>query len=248
MAAATVAPSSVPSLAPPDAEPFERHVLALLTQFLQQPSPSFPFPTGDLSGDGNPVVNDLPRYDGKRTKTQTAIESAIIALGERASEASRRPSPATVVPAQASLMTPDWTPPLTDSSFSSAGVASATSTDVSRPPLFSDDSTTPTSYSSTHSSSYAPYAHPGRSMSVSSYSGQQKPYAPSLNAAGWGKSPSQAGSMTAEKELALLRAQVQDIARVCKVRCKKRDYRDQHLADFPGRRDRRLDAKDHRTS
>jgi hypothetical protein len=39
--------------------------------------------------------------------------------------------------------------------------------------------------------------------------------------AGWSTSPGdRTGGMSAEKELELLRAQVQDIARVCKVSCR----------------------------
>lgn len=211
MAAATMASSPIGSLAPPDAQPFERHILALLTQILQEPSPSFPFPTGDQIGGTATSTPDLPRYDGEKTKAQSAIESAIIALGERAGGPERRPSPATATASQGSLMTPDWTPPPVES-YPPSRTASGASTATSRPPLSSDNSTTPTSFSSTHSS----YSHrpSERSMSVDQSS---KGY-------GWGKTASQAGAMTAEKELALLRAQVQDIARVCKVsyihRCK----------------------------
>lgn len=196
--ATTMSASPAPSLAPPDAEPFERHILALLTQFLQQPSPSFPFPTDKKSSSSfNP---DLPWYDGQKTNAQIAIENAIFSLGDRAAAAERKPGPqpGTSI-SRASLMTPDWTP--------------LESTDLrpSPQPITTDQSNTPTSNQPSFSDS----------MNASDFGGtddqHSKSFADTSVSAGWSKSPSQAGQMSAEKELALLRAQVQDIARVCKV-------------------------------
>lgn len=190
--------SPAPSLASPDAEPFERHILALLTQFLQQPSPSYPFPTNAVCSSS--VAPDLPSFNGQKTKAQTAIENAIISLGDRAAAGERKPSPQSGTSiSRASLMTPDWTP------------IESTDQRPSPQPIRSDQSNTPTSRQPS-------FSNPVNASDFGNNDSQvARSFADTSVSAGWSKSPSQAGHMSAEKELALLRAQVQDIARVCKV-------------------------------
>ena len=228
--ATTMSASPAPSLAPADAEPFERHILALLTQFLEHPSPSYPFPTNAISSSS--VGPDLPSYNGQKTQAQIAIESAIISLGERAAAADRKPSPQSGTNiSRASLMTPDWTP-----------IESADQR-PSPQPITSDQSNTPTSNQPSFTDSI------NASDFGSNVSQISRSFTDTSVSAGWSKSPSQAGHMSAEKELALLRAQVQDIARVCKVsRVGSHSYGRlmSSRANFTGRRYGRFDTKDYR--
>jgi osomolarity two-component system sensor histidine kinase NIK1 len=181
MAAIPPSGSPSPGLFPPDSSAFEQHILSLLSVISQQPSPSYPFPTSDSP---LPTTTDikLEPFSGKKTDAQHAIESAIITLDGRIRQSERVPSPHSAAndianPVNASLLTPDWTPPPGDA----IEIAS-----------------TPPTMCPTCARSFADQSTP-------------TPATP----AGWSTNVN--GGMSAEKELELLRAQVQDIARVCKV-------------------------------
>lgn len=191
MAAIPQSGSPSPGLFPADSNAFEQHILSLLSVISQQPSPSYPFPTSDSPLPTTAEIK-LEPFSGKKTDAQHAIETAIISLGGRIRESERVPSPHSVPnvivnPANASLLTPEWTPPPGDALEIGDSPPSACPTCARS---FSDQST-PTP------------SNPIREV-------QATP-------AGWSTNPN--GGMSAEKELELLRAQVQDIARVCKVSC-----------------------------
>lgn len=206
---AAVAPTGSPSpgLFPPDASAFEQHILSLLSVISQQPSPSYPFPTSDSPLPTTAEIK-LEPFTGKKTDAQQAIETAIISLGGRVRESERVPSPrsgqnANITTTNPSLLTPEWTPPPGDALEIGDSPPTACPS-CARP--FSDQST-PTPHTANFGS------HPMEStLSTPSRSTRQAPATP----AGWSTNPA-GGGMSAEKELELLRAQVQDIARVCKV-------------------------------
>jgi osomolarity two-component system sensor histidine kinase NIK1 len=187
---ASIQSGSLPSgLFPSDSSPFEEHILSLLSVISQQPSPAYPFPTSDSPLPTTAEIK-LEPFAGEKTDAQHAIEKAIISLGGRIRESERVPSPhavqnALVNPTNASLLTPEWTPPPGDALEIGTSPPTACPTCARS---FSDQST-PTP------------SNPVREV-------QSTP-------AGWSTNPN--GGMSAEKELELLRAQVQDIARVCKV-------------------------------
>jgi osomolarity two-component system sensor histidine kinase NIK1 len=188
---AAIPSGSLPSdLFPSDSSAFEEHILTLLSVISQQPSPAYPFPTSDSPLPTTAEIK-LEPFVGEKTDAQHAIEKAIISLGGRIRESERVPSPhavqnALVNPTNASLLTPEWTPPPGDAVEIGASPPTACPTCARS---FSDQ-ITPTP------------SNPPREI-------QSTP-------AGWSTNPN--GGMSAEKELELLRAQVQDIARVCKVR------------------------------
>jgi osomolarity two-component system sensor histidine kinase NIK1 len=204
MAAVLPAGSASPGLAP-DSSPFEQYLLALLSVISQAPSPSYPFPTSDTPA---PATGDikLQPFTGEKTDAQQAIEAAVIALGSRLKETERVPSPAKVNAPATSLLTPEWTPPPVDAELVSGSPECCPS--CARP-IF--DQNTPTPHASGQSGDFG--SVPLRS-SMSTPSRSNMPNTP----AGWSTNAAdRAGGMSAEKELELLRAQVQDIARVCKV-------------------------------
>jgi osomolarity two-component system sensor histidine kinase NIK1 len=187
---AAIPSGSLPSgLFPSDSSAFEEHILSLLSVISQQPSPAYPFPTSDSPLPTTAEIK-LEPFVGEKTDAQHAIEKAIISLGGRIRESERVPSPhavqnALVNPTNASLLTPEWTPPPGDALEIGDSPPTACPTCARS---FSDQ-ITPTS------------------------SNQAREVQPTP--AGWSTNPN--GGMSAEKELELLRAQVQDIARVCKV-------------------------------
>jgi osomolarity two-component system sensor histidine kinase NIK1 len=187
---AAIPSGSLPSgLFPSDSSPFEEHILSLLSVISQQPSPAYPFPTSDSPLPTTAEIK-LEPFAGEKTDAQHAIEKAIISLGGRIRESERVPSPHAVQntlvnPINASLLTPEWTPPPGDALEIGGSPPTACPTCARS---FSDQ-ITPTS------------------------SNQAREVQPTP--AGWSTNPN--GGMSAEKELELLRAQVQDIARVCKV-------------------------------
>lgn len=246
---ATAMLSSASTLgAPPDATPFESHILSLLSLISQHPSPSFPFPAGANASQPKPDATLAP-YDGKKTEAQLAIEAALIDLGGRVWAAEREkkaPSDPTQSQSnaaggnalgpgrgQAPYPTPDWTPPATESELSesqdtlssfkrppSGQNPSFSQTSMSHPliagsiashPLSASLSTPASHISMPRQSGHAPHSILTTASGASVLTGGPA-------AAGWPQrgSISESG-MTAEKELELLKAQVQDIARVCKV-------------------------------
>jgi osomolarity two-component system sensor histidine kinase NIK1 len=190
------------SQASPRAEPsgFETHILNMLSMISEAPSPSYPFPSSST-----PATLPLKSYAGRKTTSEEAIERGILALGERLAQAEtplhsipsstdipslRQPSPS---PASTQLLTPEWTPP---------SEAPATCSSCSRR---IDPDGTPTARGGRFPESV------GAGQGVGSTS---LPSAlPSATSGGWAGD----SGMSAEKELELLKAQVQDIARVCKV-------------------------------
>ena len=202
MAAIPHSSSGSPGLFPTDSSAFEQHVLSLLSAISQQPSPSYPFPTSDSPLPTTAEIK-LEPFAGKKTDAQTAIEAAIISLGGRVKESERVTSPhsgqnANINPTNASILTPEWTPPPGDTLEVGSSPHTACPT-CARP--FADQSTpTPQNTNfSTHSNAASPTTR-----------------GTSATPEGWSTNPT-GGGMSAEKELELLRAQVQDIARVCKV-------------------------------
>ncbi|KAK4688001.1 osomolarity two-component system, sensor histidine kinase NIK1, partial [Tremellales sp. Uapishka_1] len=182
--------------APDTPTPFESHLLSLLSLISKEPSPSFPFPSEAAAA---PPAQRfaLSSYQGPRSRAQEAIEKAVIALGERATserantkQDPRLSSNPTPLPHHTTtLPTPEWTPPIPDLTTESTcpTCARALNSTPTPQPLF-------------------PTSHP-LSMSLSTPPTQ-------LSFASNGSSDS---GMSAEKELILLKAQVQDIARVCKA-------------------------------
>lgn len=218
---AAVASSGLPppGLIPADSSAFEQHVLALLSLISQQPSPSYPFPHSDSP---LPTAGEikLEPFSGKKTDAQHAIETAIISLGGRIRDSERGASPhaaqnVTANPVNASLLTPEWTPPPGDALQIGDSPPSACPTCARS----LSDQSTPTP------------SNPIREVSATP--------------AGWSTNPA-GGGMSAEKELELLRAQVQDIARVCKVSHSLIDFSKRMLISV-GCRDRRFDPEDHRS-
>jgi len=209
---ATIHPSGspAPGFPPPDASAFEQHILALLSVISQQPSPSYPFPSSDSPLPTTSEVK-LEPFTGKKTEAQQAIETAILSLGDRIKDTERGSSPHSIQtttsnPANASLLTPEWTPPPGDAVQLSD---SPTACPTCARPISNDSTPTPQAQIGDFGSQplRASFSTPSRSV-------RDSPGTP----AGWSTNPTErTGGMSAEKELELLRAQVQDIARVCKV-------------------------------
>jgi len=187
---AAVPSGSRPSgLFPPDSSAFEQHILSLLSVISQPPSPAYPFPTSDSPLPTSTEIK-LEPFAGEKTDAQYAIEKAIINLGGRVRESERVPSPHAAQaglanPTNASLLTPEWTPPPVDA------------------PVISDS---PPTACPTCARSFYDQSTPTPSDAVRELQSTPAGWSTNLN-----------GGMSAEKELELLRAQVQDIARVCKV-------------------------------
>jgi osomolarity two-component system sensor histidine kinase NIK1 len=201
-----------------EASLFQTHLLALLSSISAAPSPSFPFPDAQ-----DPP---LPAYNGHKTAVEEALERGVLAIGERLKLAERNPmaqasfgqqqqhasaSNSKQQP-QSQLLTPDWTPPVEAATKPGAvphgafAAAAGISGDASCPTCHRSAVTTPTQQ------------HPSSILKNISTSPQtptnviQDPF-PALVSGNWAGDT----GMSAEKELELLKAQVQDIARVCKV-------------------------------
>ncbi|WVQ62174.1 uncharacterized protein L199_000312 [Kwoniella botswanensis] len=221
-----------PILATEGSTAFQAHTLALLSLISQHPSPAFPFPTNGQDPAGHLTLSTFP---GKKTPAEEAIERAIIALGERVWATERNQGVVHQAPKlppgqhQASdLLTPEWTPPIASVIAASAQGVSPICPTCTRP---ISENTTPTN---TYPSVYA--SHP-LSVSLSTPDAQMRqlpssqfgfnpphsilttPSGQSVLTGGPGSASWSVGDsgMSAEKELELLKAQVQDIARVCKA-------------------------------
>lgn len=193
-----------------DPSGFEAHILGLLSIISEAPSPSYPFPASV-----SPPSLPLRPYGGQKTSIEEAIERGILALGERLSQAEtpkyspspaadtpsllRHPSPS---PASTNLLTPEWSTP--SGQESPAGQLPPVCSSCSRE--MGPDGT-PTK-ASIGQRGILPKIATGVTTSESLPSAL-----PSATSGGWAGD----SGMSAEKELELLKAQVQDIARVCKV-------------------------------
>ena len=211
---------------PEGASLFQEHLLTLLLTISQHPSPSFPFPSPTNDG-----IASLAPFSGDKTPADDAIERAVLAIGERirndATHVSRQPSPVTVTqkkagpPPPAPLLTPDWTPPIDDEQPSPVAPVESPPTkcaSCSRPihstpnPRNSPPASQPLSLSfSTPQQPVSQRLLPNPTHNIlTTASG-----ASVLTRTAW--PPAADSGMSAEKELELLKAQVQDIARVCKA-------------------------------
>lgn len=193
---------------------FQSHLLSLLSTISAAPSPSYPFPAS-----ATPPAFPLRPYGGKKTSSEEAIERGILALAERLSQAERPPLPnqpssdtpallrqPSPSPASTKLLTPEWTPPPDEEIPRRTTVRQICPACDHHIEL----DVTPTQDSVVRS--YAPKElekietdiHPEESLPSA---------LPSASSGGWAGD----SGMSAEKELELLKRQVQDIARVCKV-------------------------------
>lgn len=203
---------------------FEQHLLALLSLISQHPSPSFPFPSKPHEGAAatSAPTDDLTLtpFDGKKSQAEDAIERAIIDLGKRVWKAERpipNPSPEPAQPPPGSntttLPTPEWTPPIPP-------IPAQNPTTNICPTCARNPQPQYTSHPLAVSLSTPPVSRPHaqNSHSILTTSNGASVLTGGAGAVGWGVTRNVGESgMTAEKELELLKAQVQDIARVCKV-------------------------------
>ena len=224
----------------PTPTPFQSHLLSLLSTISAHPSPSFPFgqapalistSTNAQSPTAGVLLEEkdaLPPYKGSKTSTEQIIEDQIRELGfrvwesERAKLATNAGQPSHQDKVKAMIQkddgiladlppTPEYTPQVDMEIQDSSGAC----------PACGHTRATPLAVSLS-----TPAAH------VSATSARS----PSMTtAASWVADRSGSG-MSAEKELELLKAQVQDIARVCKVRISPSLGND--TADSTGRRNR----------
>jgi len=189
---------------PGDATPFEQHILSLLAAASEQASPSYPFPDQPTS----------TPFAGTKSQAQEAIERGIIALGQRTWNAERHP-PNIHSQQAAAMPTPAWTPPVPEHSSAMCPTCTrpldSTFQSLSSHPLNASLSTPPTQPSGARPINSNPHSNATTSNGASAHNGDS-------GTASWGVRGSIGESgMTAEKELELLKAQVQDIARVCKA-------------------------------
>lgn len=200
---------------------FQSHLLSLLSTISAHPSPSFPFgqapalistSTNNDSPTAGVLLEEkdaLPPYKGSKTSTEQIIEDQVRELGfrvwesERAKLATSAGQPSHQEKIKAMIQkddgiladlppTPEYTPQSDIETQDTSGAC----------PACGHTRATPLAVSLS-----TPAAH------VSVASGRS-PLA--TTAASWGADMGASG-MSAEKELVLLKAQVQDIARVCKV-------------------------------
>ena len=225
--AAVMSMGSVPFSAP-GANLYEAHILSLLSNISHQPSPSYPFPP-----EQRPAKQPLAPFSGEKSPAQEAIERAIITLGYRLWNAEKDVDGSNGIhfpPGQAPLPTPEWSDG--DAEMDSSpeqevphhqnircptctrpvdGLNTSRSVPVgsvfASHPLSSSLSTPPAMATRSHAN-VNPNAH-----SILTTSNGASVLTGGPGAAGW----SGESGMTAEKELELLKAQVQDIARVCKA-------------------------------
>ena len=210
-----------PFAVPDGASDFQAHVLSLLSVISQHPSPSFPFPSKV-----GPGASTLTLFAGKKSPADDAIERAIVALGERvwAVESHTQSVPDDTTPMQSrqpsELLTPEWTPPV-DLVPSNIPDAAPMCPSCSRP-----IAKTPTPPAASHpitmsfSTPQLPVSHrllpnPTHNILTTTSGASVLTGGPGSN--GWARSGVSDSGMSAEKELELLKAQVQDIARVCKA-------------------------------
>ncbi|WWD17869.1 hypothetical protein CI109_102313 [Kwoniella shandongensis] len=197
--------SPSPVLAPEGSTDFQAHVLSLLSLISEHPSPAYPFPLKGAEPNGG-----LPTYSGEKSSAEEAIERAIVALGQRVWTAERTKPPQ----GPTDLLTPEWTPPINDPT----PVCPTCTRPISQTvpisqqlyshPLSQSLSTPPAQFRQMASSSgHSPHSILTTSSGASVLTGGP-------GAASWSVGDS---GMSAEKELELLKAQVQDIARVCKA-------------------------------
>ncbi|KAI9635269.1 two-component-like hybrid sensor histidine kinase 1 [Dioszegia hungarica] len=193
---------------PPGGAPsgFQAHLLGLMSIISEAPSPSYPFPTSPT-----PQSFPLQPYTGTKTTAEEAIERGVLALAERLAQAEtphaapppssdtpgllRQPSPS---PASTSLLTPEWVPP--------AGQA-----DPLVCPTCSHDprrDVTPRPEMGSKERRMADLTI-GADVGAARSPPSALSSASSYNMGGAG--------MSAERELELLKAQIADIARVCKA-------------------------------
>lgn len=248
-----------PALHGGSATAFQSHLLALLSNISQHPSPSFPFPAKDNALQPAEDSLILSPYGGAKSQAEEAIERAVIALGERVRSAERSPSPPKkdVKPepkSTANLPTPEWTPPVNNTTSTNTCPActrpiSDSSTPTNQPLAFPSPSSHPLQVSLSTPSGQLSAMRPLSSSSIPhniiTTSNGASVLIGGPGAAGWNVRGSVGESgMSAEKELELLKAQVQDIARVCKVSVTNVTT----LCNSPvppGCSDRRPDAEDH---
>lgn len=215
---------------------FEAHILSLLANINRQSSTSFPFPVITSPGGAGGVPSQTepapPRYAGKKTAVQEAIENGILVLGERI-RATERISPglgtaSAGATAQTALPTPDETPPgdlPINAVVTQARLSPNPAGPIAVPTICpkclqsSMGDTTPGGATSAPArngpSGSAPAAAPGTVMGH--LLGRRSGLFGIGQSGAWGDIKVRGDEMNAEKELELLKAQVQDIARVCKV-------------------------------
>jgi hypothetical protein len=244
------------------ATPFQVHLLSLLSNLNQEPSPSYPFPHGSEQHAW------LSPFVGEKTPAEAAIERGLLALtgrlgssaaGGQGTVGDGPGSKEDPKPRGTNLLTPEWTPPVGDADIDhppcptcTRGYTSASSSYTTDSPsgAFPSAGSHPLSMSlSTPATQLSSYRSMNPNMSLMPHSILTTPSGASVltggpGAASWGTSRIGESGMTAEKELELLKAQVQDIARVCKVSLLSCiPYNG--LMNGSGRRYWRLDAKDH---
>ena len=207
-----------------DANPYEAHILSLLSTITEHPSPSYPFP--------DPGTASFTPYEGMKSQAQAAIEQVILSLGKRLVKAERAAINNPFQP-PSELLTPAWTPPVTGplaGSSSTTVCPTCTRSIDNSPHNITSSATFPSTSSHTLSASLStPTSQlsirplPSSSLNPTPHNILQTSNGASVlsagpGAAGWSVRGAVGESgMTAEKELELLKAQVQDIARVCKV-------------------------------
>lgn len=223
-----------------EATPFQSHLLSLLSTISAHPSPSFPFgqaaalistSTDDTLPAAGVLLEEkdaLPPFKGSKTITEEFIESQIRELGLRVWEAERNTrdgqvndqshqgkvnamaqSDRGILHVPGDLPTPAYTPQdVGDVSVSHFSTCPTCSCGRSQPPShpLAVSLSTPAAHISTSAQ---------RDM-LSSSNLRRTPPISVTSSSTWGSQRESA--MSAEKELELLKAQVQDIARVCKVR------------------------------
>ena len=219
-------------------DPFQSYLLGLLSQISQHPSPSFPFPDNGSRTASPTNTAVLTPFSGPKSDAEEAIERAVILLGQRAWDAERVASALkqeTMAPAQptqrpgTALPTPEWTPPIHhDVSTTNVHICPTCAQpfpDLTPTGMRPQNTTAslPLSVSlSTPASQFGTNRHASSATSVPPHSILTTQSGASVltggpHATGW-RGGSNTSGMSAEKELELLKAQVQDIARVCKVR------------------------------
>ncbi|TYJ56384.1 hypothetical protein B9479_002932 [Cryptococcus floricola] len=220
-----------PVIATEGSTAFQSHILSLLSVISQHPSPDYPFPskadpTSESSrqeGGSGSKQDNLSTFPGKKTPAEDAIERAIIALGDRVWTAERTQGQLMReirrdVPVQQTtdLPTPDWTPPVPPESSEPPAPGPICPT-CARSISANHDITsfTPQQIASFYHPFTAALSTPPPPLP------EQMFFPPNVLAAYVNATsdnePSDDSGLSAEKELALLKAQVQDIARVCKA-------------------------------
>nr|ODO02759.1 atypical/HisK protein kinase [Cryptococcus depauperatus CBS 7855] len=220
-----------PVIATEGSTAFQSHILSLLSVISEHPSPGYPFPS---SGEPNPEDGEeededgkkkatLSTFPGKKTPAEDAIERAIIALGDRVWTAERTQlqliqESKRGVPTHsgADLLTPEWQP-----SDPSPAVQPSEQAAVGPVCLTCARQISPEALGLTPQQT-ASFYHPfTAALSTPPPPLPEQMFFPPNVLAAYVSAANEAGGddsgMSAEKELELLKAQVQDIARVCKA-------------------------------